>query len=175
MEPLIYKRGEIYLANLDPVIGSEQGGIRPVLIVQNNTGNRFSPTVIVAVITTKRNPHQPTHVKLGAQFGLPEDSILEAEQTRTLDKTRLQYRLGQVSRDIMREIDHALKVSLALLDNEPNRIVLCPRCAAAFYESSAYYIKRVDQYQTVRAKCDYCNMHFGYDYWLTDRKKQNRG
>lgn len=68
----------------------------------------------------------------------------------------------------MREIDHALKVSFALLDNEPNRIVLCPRCAAAFYESSAYYIKRVDQYQTVRAKCDYCNMHFGYDYWLTD-------
>ena len=112
---------------------------------------------------------------LGAQFGLPENSILEAEQTRTLDKTRLQYRLGQVSRDIMREIDHALKVSFALLDNEPNRIVLCPRCAAAFYESSAYYIKRVDQYQTVRAKCDYCNMHFGYDYWLTERKKQNRG
>ena len=168
MEPLIYMRGEIYLASLDPVIGSEQGGIRPVLIIQNNTGNRFSPTVIVAVITTKRNPHQPTHVKLGAQFGLPEDSILEAEQTRTLDKTRLQHRLGQVNRNIMREIDHALKVSFALLDNEPNRIVLCSRCAAAFYESSAYYIKRVDQFQMVRAKCDYCNMNFGYDL-LADR------
>lgn len=174
MEPLTYKRGEIYMANLDPVVGSEQGGNRPVLIIQNNTGNRFSPTVIVAAITTKKNPRQPTHVQLGERFGLPASSLLETEQTRTLDKSRLKHRIGQVDRETMRQVDYALKVSMDLMQNEPNRITLCPQCAAAFYSSASHYIRRVDRYQTDRAKCDYCNTRRGFDYWLMDKQKQRR-
>lgn len=174
MEPLIYKRGEIYMADLDPVVGSEQGGNRPVLIIQNNTGNRFSSTVIVAAITTKKNPGQPTHVQLGARFGLPARSLLEAEQTRTLDKSRLKQRIGQLDRETMSQVDHALKVSMDLMRNEPNRITLCPQCASAFYASASHYIRRVDRYQADRSKCDYCNTRRGFDYWLVDKQKQRR-
>ena len=172
MEPLTISRGDIYMADLDPVVGSEQGGIRPVLIIQNNTGNRYSPTVIVAAITTKRKGTQPTHIELGKDFGLPEDSILSAEQPRTLDKTRLQNYVGRVDKKKMREVNRALKVSLDLLRNEPHRITLCQTCASAFYHSGSHVIRRADRYQPSRSICDYCNSHYGFDYWLTDKEKR---
>ncbi len=109
-------RGEIYLAALDPVVGSEQGGVRPVLIIQNNVGNRFSPTVIVLAITSQLGKARlPTHVEIPAQgHGLNKDSVALAEQIRTLDKRRLREYLGCLSEEVMKRVDTALKMSLEL-------------------------------------------------------------
>lgn len=109
-------RGEIYLAALDPVVGSEQGGVRPVLIIQNNVGNRFSPTVIVLAITSQLGKARlPTHVEIPSRgHGLNKDSVALAEQIRTLDKRRLREYLGCLSEDVMRRVDVALKMSLEL-------------------------------------------------------------
>ncbi len=110
------KRGEIYYANLSPVVGSEQGGVRPVMIVQNDVGNRFSPTVIVAAITSKINKAKlPTHIELCARnYGLERDSVVLLEQIRTLDKARLIERVGVVGDGVLHQIDEALSVSLGL-------------------------------------------------------------
>ncbi len=110
------KRGEIYYANLSPVVGSEQGGVRPVMIVQNDIGNRYSPTVIVAAITSKINKAKlPTHIELSARvYGLERDSVVLLEQIRTLDKARLLTRIGVVSDSVLQKIDAALSISLGL-------------------------------------------------------------
>ena len=111
------KRGDIYRADLDPVIGSEQGGVRPVVIIQNDTGNLYSPTVIVAAITTKRKKAGlPVHVRITAEeSGLQQDSVVLAEQVRTLEKTRLTRYLGTLDEKAMRRIDRALQMSLGTL------------------------------------------------------------
>ena len=109
-------RGDIYYADLSPVVGSEQGGSRPVLIIQNNTGNHFSPTVIAAAITgyTKRD-RQPTHVRINpSTCGLPQNSTILLEQLRTLDKSRLNEYMGSVDEEKMREVNAALGVSVGL-------------------------------------------------------------
>ena len=108
------KRGEIYRADLDPVVGSEQGGVRPVVIIQNDTGNLHSPTVIVAAITTRRKkPGLPIHVPISAEeSGLKQDSIVLTEQVRTLEKSRLSRRLGTLTPEAMKRLDHALGLSL---------------------------------------------------------------
>ncbi|MCB6365524.1 type II toxin-antitoxin system PemK/MazF family toxin [Intestinibacillus massiliensis] len=110
------KRGEIYYADLSPVVGSEQGGVRPVLIVQNNVGNRHSPTVIAAAITSQINKAKmPTHIELGARsFGLTKDSVILMEQIRTLDKKRLRERMGCLDENHMNQVDEALAVSFGL-------------------------------------------------------------
>ena len=110
------KRGDIYYADLSPVVGSEQGGIRPVLIVQNNVGNRYSPTVIAAAITSQINKAKmPTHITVGApNYGLTKDSIILTEQIRTLDKRRLRERMGNLAPDDMNRINRALSVSFGL-------------------------------------------------------------
>lgn len=110
------KRGEVYLADLSPVQGSEQGGERPVVIIQNNVGNRHSPTVIVAAITGKINKAKiPTHVEISKEaYKLDMDSVILLEQIRTVDKTRLQEKLTYLDEDKMREVNDALKVSLEL-------------------------------------------------------------
>ncbi|MBQ3136478.1 MAG: type II toxin-antitoxin system PemK/MazF family toxin [Clostridia bacterium] len=110
------KRGEIYYADLSPVIGSEQGGIRPVLIVQNDVGNKFSPTVIAAAITSQRfKTDLPTHIQVNADnCGLAKDSIVLLEQVRTLDKKRLREKMGNLNKTDMYKIDKALSVSFGL-------------------------------------------------------------
>ena len=109
------KKGQIYYADLSPVVGSEQGGYRPVLIIQNDMGNRYSPTTIIAVITTRKTKaNLPTHVWLNSECGLPKESMVECEQVRTIDKKRLKSFMGQVSEEVMKEIDKGLKVSFAL-------------------------------------------------------------
>ena len=109
------KRGQIYYADLSPIVGSEQGGFRPCLIIQNDIGNKYSPTVIVAVITTRKTKaNLPTHVWLNAECGLPKESMVECEQVRTLDKKRLKDFMGSVSKEVMAEIDKGLKISFAL-------------------------------------------------------------
>ncbi|MBR5496396.1 MAG: type II toxin-antitoxin system PemK/MazF family toxin [Clostridia bacterium] len=110
------KRGDIFYADLSPVIGSEQGGIRPVLIVQNDVGNKYSPTVIAAAITSRKfKTSLPTHISVHAdECGLAKDSIVLLEQVRTLDKTRLRERMGSLDEDEMSKINHALSVSFGL-------------------------------------------------------------
>ena len=112
------KRGEIYYADLSPVVGSEQGGMRPVLIVQNDTGNRHSPTVIAAAITSRLDKAKlPTHILVGARsVGLNRDSIILLEQIRTLDKSRLKERMGRLDDATMSAVDAALAVSFGLAD-----------------------------------------------------------
>jgi len=110
------KRGEIYYADLSPVVGSEQGGVRPVLIVQNDVGNKFSPTVIAAAITSQKDKSRlPTHIALSAQnCGLSKDSVVLLEQIRTIDKRRLKERMGKLDTPSMQNVDRALTVSFGL-------------------------------------------------------------
>lgn len=116
MNDKIIKRGEIYLANLEPKIGSEQGGFRPVVILQNNVGNKHSPTTIAAPITTKRIPNRlPVHVFTFAwSSGLPQNSSIMLEQIRVLDKSRLTNYIGKINDFTMDEVDRALKISVGL-------------------------------------------------------------
>ena len=110
------KRGDIYYADLSPVVGSEQGGLRPVLIVQNDTGNRHSPTVIAAAITSQINKAKlPTHIELEAKsYGLSKDSVVLLEQIRTIDKRRLRERMGKLDSNLMNKVDNAIAVSFGL-------------------------------------------------------------
>lgn len=110
------RRGDIYYADLSPVVGSEQGGVRPVLIVQNDIGNKHSPTVIAAAITSQINKARlPTHIELSAQsYGLSKDSVVLLEQIRTIDKKRLKERMGRVDDGVMNKIDDAIAVSFGL-------------------------------------------------------------
>ncbi len=113
------KRGDIFYADLSPVIGSEQGGIRPVLIVQNDVGNKFSPTVIAAAITSQQaKSNLPTHIQLQAQGnGLTKDSVVLLEQVRTLDKKRLKEKMGSLDTFMMNLVDEALSISFGLFSN----------------------------------------------------------
>lgn len=113
------KRGDVFYADLRPVIGSEQGGIRPVVIIQNDIGNRYSPTVICAAITSKMNKAKmPTHIEIAAgEYSLAKDSVILLEQVRTIDKKRLKERICHLQNDTMERIDTALKVSLGLMES----------------------------------------------------------
>ncbi len=113
---MLVKRGEIYYADLSPVVGSEQGGVRPVLIVQNDIGNKHSPTVIAAAITSQKEKNKlPTHIELNAaSCGLAKDSVVLLEQVRTLDKRRLKERMGELDSAAMSQVNDALSVSFGL-------------------------------------------------------------
>ena len=114
MQPV--RRGDIYYADLSPVVGSEQGGMRPVLIIQNDVGNRYSPTVIAAAITSQTGKaNLPTHISLAARScGLTRDSVILLEQVRTLDKSRLRERMGRLDEPAMHQVDNAIAVSFGL-------------------------------------------------------------
>ena len=118
---MVIKRGDIFYADLRPVVGSEQGGIRPVLIIQNDVGNRHSPTVICAAITSKINKAKlPTHIEIDASaYGIEKDSVILLEQLRTIDKKRLSDRLGQISAKDMHQIEYAMNISLGMKKNQP--------------------------------------------------------
>ena len=114
---MVVKRGDMFYADLSPVVGSEQGGIRPVLVIQNNVGNKYSPTVIVSAITSQLNKSKlPTHIELDSEeFGLKSDSIILTEQIRTIDKSRLKEKIGHINdTNVMSRIDNALGVSFGL-------------------------------------------------------------
>ncbi len=113
------KRGELYYADLSPVVGSEQGGVRPVLVVQNDVGNRYSPTVIAAAVTSKMNKAKlPTHIELPSAFGLAKDSVILLEQIRTLDKKRLKERIGELPDDTMSLVNKAILISLGFINTQ---------------------------------------------------------
>jgi mRNA interferase MazF len=118
------KRGDIYYADLSPVVGSEQGGLRPVLIIQNDIGNRYSPTVIAAAITSRMSKtHLPTHIDIYAErAGLAKDSVVLLEQIRTLDKRRLREKMGHLDDDMMSVVNSAIAVSFGLDNGEQDRV-----------------------------------------------------
>lgn len=113
---MVVKRGDIYYADLSPVIGSEQGGIRPVLIIQNDVGNKYSPTVIAAAITSQINKAKmPTHIELSAsEYGLYKDSVVLLEQIRTIDKKRLREKVAHLDKELMEDVNTALAVSFGI-------------------------------------------------------------
>jgi mRNA interferase MazF len=115
---LIVKRGDVYFADLSPVVGSEQGGVRPVLVIQNDIGNRFSPTVIVAAITAQiQKAKLPTHVEIDAKkYGFDRDSVILLEQIRTIDKQRLTDKITHLDEEMMGHVNKAIQISLSLVD-----------------------------------------------------------
>lgn len=166
-----YLRGDIFFADLGEGIGSEQSGYRPVVIIQNNIGNRYSPTVIVAAITSKKVKNtQPTHYNIEAGYGLELPSTILLEQLRTLDKQRLGKRVGRLPKRHIQGINHALAVSVGLIEPMPRNLVLClcKVCADNFRATGAYKLIRVDS-QTELDICTYCNHRLGYDYELVPR------
>lgn len=116
MTRLLVRRGDIYYADLSPVVGSEQGGVRPVLVIQNDIGNKFSPTVIVSAITSQLDKARlPTHIEIsGEDYGLQKNSVVLLEQVRTIDKRRLREKAGHLDDYLMRRVDHALRTSFGL-------------------------------------------------------------
>ena len=114
----VVKRGDIYYADLSPVVGSEQGGLRPVLIIQNDVGNKYSPTVIAAAITSRLDKtHLPTHIDIYAdRVGLAKDSVVLLEQVRTIDKRRLKEKMGHLDDSLMNAVNNAISISFGLSD-----------------------------------------------------------
>lgn len=163
-----YLRGELYYADLNQCVGSEQEGNRPVVIIQNDIGNKHSPTVIVAAITSQ-NPSKgvlPTHCYLGAESGLERPSIILLEQLRTIDKRRLGHYIGRLSKKRIEEMDRALVVSLDLFCQESKTTIisLCGVCVSNFRNTGAYYLCRLDPGQLKKEVCTYCNQRRGFDY-----------
>ncbi len=171
-----YQRGEMYYANLTGGIGSEQGGRRPVLIIQNNVGNKHSPTVIVAALTDETNNKAklPTHYRLPAENGLKMSSIVLLEQLRTIDKRRLEDYIGILPEKDIKGINHALAISIGLIDAVPNKLTLClcRTCADNFYGTGAFVLKRVNPAQVEKDTCTYCNQRKGYDYQVFPKNRQ---
>lgn len=120
---MIVKKGDLFFADLSPVVGSEQGGVRPVLVVQNDVGNKYSPTIIVAAVTSQTGKAKlPTHVQLSAtEGGLSKDSVVLLEQLRTIDKQRLKERIGTLNESQIPDIEKALSVSLGIANLPQNR------------------------------------------------------
>ena len=111
-------RGDIYYADLSPVVGSEQGGVRPIIIIQNDVGNKYSPTIIAAAVTSQINKAKlPTHIEISADdYGLPKNSVILLEQIRTIDKRRLKEKIGHINEDLVRRINQALSISIGLIE-----------------------------------------------------------
>lgn len=171
MEKRKIRRGDIYHADLNPVFGSEQGGYRPVLVIQNNRGNQYSPTVIVAAITSRSKSKMPTHVPVPADMqGLEKDSVVLLEQVRTLDKKRLGDYIGTLDRQQMLKVDKALCSSTGMRKRDkPILMCLCPICAKPFYDSKEHFIQRADKNQNLKDTCMFCNSRQGYDYLIRKR------
>ena len=181
-------RGQMYYADLDPVIGSEQGGNRPVLVIQNNIGNRHSPTIIIAPITTRvKKLHQPTHIGVPPYFGLPQNSMVMLEQIRTIDKSRLGSYVGCFDDDVMDYVDEALGISVGLHDlagkeQKPYAdeshdemhgemvLTLCGTCLRQFICSPEHIVRRINHAQA-KEPCMYCHVRDGYDYRIIHKKK----
>lgn len=186
-----YHRGDIYFANLDPHYGSEQGGTRPVLIVQNDMGNNYSPTLIVAAATkrTDKKPYLPTHVVLNHIPGMDfdGDSLFMMEQLYTIDKHRLRGYAGHLTAEQLQRVNVGLAASLGLDDRNDSAVripsprkkkrspppidssllhCLCPVCRNKFFDSRQYYILRADRTQKEKDVCTYCQTRMGYDYYV---------
>jgi len=164
-----YKRGDIYFADLGEGIGSEQMGYRPVVIIQNDIGNKHSPTVVVAAITSKVDARakQPTHCFIGMDYGLELPSVILLEQIRTLDKKRLEKFTGSLAENHLRELNRSIAISIGLMEPAQQNLVLClcKPCADNFRMNRKYDLIRVSENQN-RDTCTYCSHRLGYEYEL---------
>lgn len=171
------KRGDIYLANLNPVVGSEQGGVRPVLVIQNDMGNQFSPTVIVVPMTSKpKRKFLPTHIVLPKSIGLKDDSMLLFEQIRAIDKSRLISYVASVSEEFKVEINKAIEISVALENSPMGRgslVTLSATCRSEYVNTGAYHVWR-DYSCDVKDTCTYCNYRRGFDYYIQSKEDYMR-
>ena len=163
-----YLRGDMYYADLGRGVGSEQEGYRPVVIIQNNTGNRHSPTVIVAAISSKVGvkPKLPTHYFINAENGLDLPSIVLMEQIRTLDKRRLTKYIGRLAKKHIQGMNHALAVSIGLIEPISSKLTLClcGACADAFRGTGAFALRKVTPGQAEKEVCAYCKHGAGERY-----------
>ncbi len=168
-----YSRGEMYFADLGKGIGSEQEGFRPVVIIQNDVGNKHSSTVIAAPISSKiaRKRRLPTHYYLEAENGLEEPSVVLMEQVRTIDKRRLTRYIGKLPEQTMAGLNHALAVSVGLeeLPIQKHILCLCSICVRNYYDTGAYIVRRVAPHATEKEICTYCNHRRGYDYSIVPK------
>ena len=168
-----YHRGDMYYADLGRGIGSEQEGYRPVLIIQNDTGNKHSPTVIVAAISSKVDAKAklPTHYLLKAENGLELPSLVLMEQLRTIDKRRLETYIGHLEEQHIRRLNRALAVSVGLIEETSKNLImcLCPACANNFYGTGSYYLRRVHPGRVEKDICTYCGQRPGFDYEVVKR------
>ena len=159
------RRGEIYYADLNPVIGSEQGDRRPVLVVQNDVGNRHSPTIVIVPLTCNLNKKSlPTHVFIPRHGNLEHDSLALVEQIRTIDNSRISEYIGCVTKQQQSEIDSALAVSIGLNTNFSTKtdiltLCLCPRCESDFAQSGCILVKK--GWQDMKNDCDFCKVRQG--------------
>lgn len=169
MESKEYNRGDIFMADLGDGLGSEQSGVRPVVIVQNNAGNRHSPTVIVAPITSRKKHRLPTHYALGSRFGLEKNSLLLGEQLKTLDKTRLKEKVGKIDHSAMSGVDQALRSSLNLQHRFSFQTYLCSECSRMLYRSDIFFVKRIERFPVRGGTCQLCRERHGLAYEVTIR------
>ena len=171
-----YLRGDMYYADLGRGIGSEQEGYRPVLIIQNDTGNKHSPTVIVAAISSKVDAKAklPTHYLLKAENGLELPSLVLMEQLRTIDKRRLETYIGHLEEQHIRRLNRALAVSVGLIEETSKNLImcLCPACANNFYGTGSYYLRRVHPGRVEKDICTYCGQRPGFDYDAVKKKER---
>ena len=170
-----YYRGELYYADLGKGIGSEQEGYRPVVIVQNNMGNKYSPTVIVAPVTTNHEAKAklPTHCFIGAESGLDAPSVILLEQLRTIDKKRLGHFVGRLNRIHLRQLNHALAVSIQLTEVSVNSIsiCLCSTCTKKFSGMGAFSLQQRNHSQKTKELCSACKQRPGVGYDMIQRKR----
>ena len=169
------KRGELYYADLGQGVGSEQNGYRPVVIIQNDVGNKHSPTVIVAAVTSKNSAKSklPTHYEIGHEAGLEAPSIILTEQLRTIDKHRLTTHIGTLTSSQIKGLNHALAISIGLIEPKPSHLTLClcAKCAENFYGAGNYILKRARPNDGRKEVCSYCNHRPGYEYMLDKKEK----
>lgn len=162
-------RGQVHYALLEPVLGCEQGGRRPVIVVSNDMGNRYGRTLVVVPVTTGAKPGLPTHVRLDGCAGLRSGSLALCEQVRTIDKLRLVRCVGELEPRVMTLVDAALEVALGLVKRS-ELIVLCPTCAASFRDSGAFMLRRTDHTDVPREMCTVCSTKRGVEYVLTAKR-----
>jgi len=172
------KRGDIYYANLNPVIGSEQGDTRPVLIVQNDIGNAYSPTTVAIPLTRKIEKNRlPTHVLIPRSCGLDANSLALMEQIRTIDRLRLGTYVGRIGAKKQAEVDKALSVCVGLVKKSALlELCLCPRCESDFQNSGYVVVKR--GWQEYKDGCDLCRIGRGWNFAVfrtEGRNGSNRG
>lgn len=196
------RRGDLYYADLGENVGSIQGGSRPVLVVQNDIGNKHSPTVLVAVVTSViKKLYMPVHAVLRKDYGLTEPSMVEAEQIRTLNKSQLERYIGHIDEESMEPTDRALVNSFGLLpfvdraakerikearwnhaiETQPHskdgtalELTLCTNCARQFFYSPDHIIRRVHRQAEENKICMYCDSEPGWEYRITRRMRNKR-
>ena len=169
------KRGDIYYASLNPVLGAEQGNTRPCLVVQNNIGNQHSPTVMVVPLTSSKKSFLPTHVRISRTGGLVADSTALCEQVRTIDRIRFDGYVGRVDANAMEAVNDALAISMGLAKRKSYRakvlvLSLCPSCVSDFETVGRVLIKR--GWQKYMEACDICRVSRGWSFGVFDNGEE---